>query len=164
MSNDLNQCTFVGRLGKDVEGRTFPNGDPVANFSIAVGESWKDKTSGEKREKTEWVNIVTTGGLAKVCTDYLRKGSQVLIVGKLRTRKWTDKDGNDKYTTEILADHMQMIGGRQDSQSASPAQSPAPRPAPAPAPAPRAPSSFDDMVDDIPFRDPLSFRGTHSIF
>ena len=149
----VNKWIGIGNLGRDVESRTFPNGDPVANFSIAVSESWKDKNSGEKREHTEWVNIVATGGLAKVCTDYLRKGSQVYIEGSIRTRKWTDKDGNDRYSTEIRADQMQMLGGRPASDQGQGHQAPAPRQQAAPAPARPAPntSGWDDMDAEIPF-------------
>lgn len=116
MANDLNQCTFTGRLGKDPELRYTASGSPVANFSIAVGETWKDKESGEKKDKTEWVNIVAWGRLAETAGEYLKKGARVLIGGKLQTRKWQDKDGNDRYTTEIVADQMQMLGGRSSGE------------------------------------------------
>ncbi len=110
---NLNQCNFIGTLGKDPESRFFPDGAAVCNFSIAVNERWKDK-SGEKKERVEWVNIVATHGLAEVCGKYLQKGSSVFVSGKLATRKWQDKDGQDRYTTEIRADTMQMLGGRSD--------------------------------------------------
>lgn len=156
MANDLNQCTFIGRLGKDPESRTFPSGDMICNFSIGVGESWKDKNSGERRESTEWVNIVVGGGLAKVCAEYLQKGSQVMVSGKMKTRKW-EKDGVTRYATEIRADSMQMLGGKSDgqqNQQEAPARqqgsssqnsrnsSPPPQ---------RSSSGFDDMDDSIPF-------------
>lgn len=153
MAGDLNQCNFIGRLGRDPESRTFPSGDQVANFSIAVSESWRDKDSGEKKERTEWINIVCTGGLAKVASEYLRKGSQVMVSGKFRTRKWTDQQtGQERYATEIRADSMQMLGGRGDGEgSQRPAQRAAPAP-PRPAASPTAAGSgFDDMDDDVPF-------------
>jgi single-strand DNA-binding protein len=111
--SDLNICTFIGRLGKDPESKSFSNGDTVVNFSIAVSESWKDKTSGEKKERTEWINIVAHKQLGEICAKYLTKGSQVAIVGKFRTRSY-DKDGHKVYVTEIIADTMQMLGGKQD--------------------------------------------------
>lgn len=145
--SDLNQCTFIGRLGRDPETRSFPSGDQVTNFSIAVTETWKDKQSGEKMERTEWINIVCTGGLSKVAGEYLRKGSQVMISGKLRTRKWQDKDGQDRYSTEIRADQLQMLGSRQDTDQQSRAPAPAPRQQQRSAP----PSDGWDDGSDIPF-------------
>lgn len=144
MSNDLNQCNFIGRLGKDIEARYAPSGDAIANFSIAVGSAWKDKATGEKKESTEWVNIAVFGSLAEICIKYLVKGSQIYISGKQRTRKWQDKEGNDKYTTEIVADRMQMLGSK-DSKPAEPPQD-----------KPRKPMSNDEngfkgMEDSIPF-------------
>ena len=120
MSNDLNHCTFIGRLGKAPETRYLPNGDAVCNFSIAVGERWTDKQSGEKKEKTEWINVVTFRKLAEICSQYLEKGQQVYIAGKFRTRKWQDKEGHDRYSTEIVAESMQMLGGKRDESSAAP--------------------------------------------
>ena len=111
---DLNQCNFIGRLGADPEIRYMPNGDPVANFSIAVGEKWTDKQTGEAKENTEWVRIVAFRKLAEIIAEYLKKGSQVFISGKLKTRKWQDQNGQDRYTTEIIADQMQMLGSKQD--------------------------------------------------
>lgn len=173
----VNKVIVVGNLGRDPEMRTFPSGDQVANVTVATTDKWKDKQSGEMREATEWHRIVFNGRLAEIAGQYLRKGSQVYVEGSLRTRKWTDKDGIEKYTTEIRADQMQMLGGRQGMGGPSgggeddggysqggggggyaPAPAPrAPAAAPrAPAPAPRqAPakssSGFDDMDDDIPF-------------
>jgi len=117
MSNDINLCTFTGRLGKDVDMRALPNGDSVASFSIAVGSSWKDKGSREKKEAVEWVNIVLFKGLANVAGTYLKKGDQVLIAGKMRTRKWQDKQGQDKYMTEIVASEMKMFGSGQSGSN-----------------------------------------------
>ena len=156
----VNKVIIVGNLGRDPEMRTFPSGDQVANVTIATTDKWKDKQSGEMREATEWHRVVFNGRLAEIVGQYLRKGSQVYVEGSLRTRKWTDQSGVEKYSTEIRADQMQMLGGRPEG--AAPA--PAPRPAPAPPPAQRsAGSGFDDMDDDIPFRDPMSYRGAHLV-
>lgn len=150
----LNQCNFIGHLGKDPEVRYLPNGDPVANFSIACSETWKDK-SGEKQEKTEWVRISAFGKLAEIIGQYLVKGSQVFISGKMQTRKWQNKEGQDRYTTEIVANEMKMLGGRASGgdtgmdRPASSGAKPA-RPAASLA-APGGGSGFDDMEDDIPF-------------
>jgi single-strand DNA-binding protein len=102
---------LIGHLGNDPETRYMPNGDAVANFSVATTESWKDK-SGEKKEATEWHRISAFGKLGEICGEYLKKGSLVYVTGKIKTRKWQDKEGNDKYTTEIVADKMQMLGGK----------------------------------------------------
>jgi single-strand DNA-binding protein len=109
----VNKVIVVGNLGRDPEMRTFPSGDQVANVTVATTDRWKDKQSGEMREATEWHRIVFNGRLAEIAGQYLRKGSQVYVEGSLRTRKWTDKDGVEKYTTEIRADQMQMLGSRQ---------------------------------------------------
>jgi len=109
----VNKVIVVGNLGRDPEMRTFPSGDQVANVTVATTDRWKDKQSGEMREATEWHRIVFNGRLAAIAGQYLRKGSQVYVEGSLRTRKWTDKDGIEKYTTEIRADQMQMLGSRQ---------------------------------------------------
>ena len=156
----VNRVTIVGNLGRDPELRTFPSGDQVANVTIATTDKWKDKQTGEMKEATEWHRVTFNGRLAEIAGQYLRKGSQVYVEGSLRTRKWTDQSGVEKYSTEIRADQMQMLGGRPEG--AAPA--PAPRPAPAPPPAQRsAGSGFDDMDDDIPFRDPMSYRGAHLV-
>jgi single-strand DNA-binding protein len=161
----VNKVIIVGNLGRDPEMRTFPSGDRVANVTIATTDRWKDKTSGEMKEATEWHRVVFNGRLAEIAGEYLRKGSQVYVEGSLRTRKWTDKDGVEKYTTEIRADQMQMLGSRQGmgapasddeggGYDSAPRRSAAPARAPAPAsrPAPSKPASgFDDMDDDIPF-------------
>ena len=113
--NDLNYCSFIGRLGKDIDLRYTPDGKPIANFSIAVGESWKSK-SGEKQEKTTWVNVVIFGKLAEIAGQYLHKGSKVFISGKFQVRKWQDNEGKDRYNTEIVIDtfngSMQMLDGK----------------------------------------------------
>ena len=109
----INKVIIVGNLGKDPEMRSFPNGDQIANVSIATTDRWKDKASGEMKEATEWHRINFNGRLAEIVGQYLKKGSQVYVEGSLRTRKWTDKDGVEKFTTEIRADQMQMLGSRQ---------------------------------------------------
>lgn len=109
----VNKVILVGNLGRDPEVRYMPNGDAVCNFSIATTDSWKDK-NGEKQERTEWHNIVMYRRLAEIAGEYLKKGAPVYLEGKLQTRKWQDKDGNDRYTTEIIADQMQMLGSRGD--------------------------------------------------
>ncbi len=126
MSNDLNQCNFIGRLGKNVELRYTPDQKPIANFSIAVGESWKDKQSGQKQEKATWVNIVIFGALAEIAGKYLSKGSKVFISGKLQTRKWQDQSGVDRYSTEIVIDQfngtMQMLDAAPQTTSGQQSQ------------------------------------------
>ncbi len=109
MSRGINKAIIVGNLGNDPEVRYMPNGQAVANLSIATSESWKDKESGEQRENTEWHRIVLYRRLGEIAGEYLRKGAKVYIEGKIRTRKWTDQSGNDRYTTEIIADEMQML-------------------------------------------------------
>ena len=115
MANDLNQCTFIGRLGKDPETRYLPNGDAATNFSIAVGESWKDK-QGQKQERTEWVNVSCFGKIAEICGQYLVKGSKVMVSGKMKTDKWQDQSGNDRYTTKIMLRDMNMLDTRAEGQ------------------------------------------------
>jgi len=145
----LNQAQIIGHLGKDPEVRYLPSGEAVANFSIATTEKWKDKNTGEQREETEWHRISTFGRLAEIVGEYLKKGSLVFVQGKLKTRKYTDAQGVERYSTEIRAESMKMLGGRDSNQgSAPPAQRPAPAPRQAPAP---NQSGFDDMDDDIPF-------------
>ena len=119
MANDFNQVTMTGRLGKDPEIRRTNSGDTVANFTLAVGETWKDK-SGDRKEKTEWVNVTVWGGLAGIVENYLKKGSKVLIQGKFQTRKWQNKDGKDQYTTEVVLQgfsaFLQMLDGKPSEQ------------------------------------------------
>ena len=151
----VNKVIIVGNLGRDPEMRTFPSGDQVANVTVATTDKWKDKQTGEMKEATEWHRITFNGRLAEIAGQYLRKGSQVYVEGSLRTRKWTDQSGVEKYSTEIRADSLQMLGGRPDGASApTTAARPAPPPqrqAPAPAPRGSTGSGFDDMDDDIPF-------------
>ncbi|MDC0182718.1 single-stranded DNA-binding protein [Nitrosomonadales bacterium] len=115
----VNKVMLLGNLGRDPEVRTFPNGDSVCNFSIATSTSWKDKNSGEKREKTEWHNIVMYRKLAEIAGEYLKKGSSVFVEGSLQTRKWQTKEGQDRYTTEVVADTMQMLGGKDNRNNSS---------------------------------------------
>jgi single-strand DNA-binding protein len=112
MARGVNKVILIGNLGADPETRSMPSGMTVANIRIATSESWKDKQSGEQKERTEWHNVALFGRLGEIAGEYLRKGSQVYIEGSLRTRKWQDKEGRDRYTTEVIADEMQMIGGR----------------------------------------------------
>jgi single-strand DNA-binding protein len=119
MARGINKVILVGNLGKDPETRYMPSGSAVTNLRIATTESWKDKQSGEAQERTEWHAVAMFGRLAEIAAEYLRKGSQVYIEGKLRTRKWQDKEGKDRYTTEIVADEMQMLGGKGGGAGAS---------------------------------------------
>ncbi len=150
----VNKVILIGNLGRDPEVRYMPDGGAITNISIATTENWKDK-NGEKQEKTEWHRVAFFGKLAEIAGEYLKKGSQVYVEGRLQTRKWQDKDGNDKYTTEIVADRMQMLGSRQGMGGAdrdAPERESAPRPSSAkPAAAKPAGSKFDDFEDDIPF-------------
>ena len=115
MARGINKVIIVGNVGGDPETRYMPSGSAVTNLTIATNESWKDKATGEQKERTEWHRVAMFNRLAEIAAEYLRKGSQVYIEGKLRTRKWQDKSGNDRYTTEIIADEMQMLGGRGGS-------------------------------------------------
>lgn len=115
MANDLNQCNFIGRLGKDPEVKVTAGGVSICNFSIAVGSSWKNKQTGQKEENTEWINIDSFGKLADICGQYLKKGSKVFVTGTFNTRKWQDQSGQDRYTTSIKANNMQMLDGRNES-------------------------------------------------
>ncbi len=158
----VNKAIIVGNLGRDPETRYLPDGGAVTNISIATTDSWKDKSTGEKKEQTEWHKVAFFGKLAEIAGEYLKKGSQVYIEGRIRTRKWQDKDGQDRYTTEIIADSMQMLGGRAGAGDASGrAEAPMdargeprtePRGEPRAAAASKKPvGKFDDMEDDIPF-------------
>ena len=143
----VNKVIIVGNLGRDPESRTFPSGDSVCNITVATTEKWKDKTTGEAKEATEWHRIVFNGKLAEIATQYLRKGTAVYVEGSLKTRKWTDQQGVEKYATEIRATSMQMLGGKPDGAGGQ-------APARAPAPAGRAPAAAPqqgNMDDDVPF-------------
>jgi single-strand DNA-binding protein len=149
----VNKWIGIGNLGKDPDTRFLPDGKAVCNFSIACTDSWKDKATGEKKEQTEWVRISAFGRIAEICGEYLKKGSQVYVEGKLRTRKWQDKEGQDRYSTEIIADSMQMLGSKSDSSSREPTGDgivPAQKARPAPKQSGSA-GSFADLDDDIPF-------------
>ena len=155
----VNKVIIVGNLGNDPEIRTMPNGEAVANITVATSESWNDKNTGERREVTEWHRIVFYRRQAEVAGEYLRKGSKVYVEGRLKTRKWQDQNGQDRYTTEIQGDVLQMLDSRSDRQSGGyapaaqpnyPSQAPsAPRATPASQPAAEAP--MDNFDDDIPF-------------
>ena len=170
--SSINKVFILGNLGKDPEVRYAPSGAAICNITIATSRSWKDKTSGEKVEETEWHRVVMYDRLAEVAGQYLKKGKPVHIEGRLKTRKWTDKDGTERYTTEIIANEMTMLGGRdggdgqqgqrganaQAQQRQAPTSSPQRAPVQpqaqqrgAPAGRVAAPAGFDDMDDDIPF-------------
>ncbi len=146
MARGINKVILVGNLGADPETRYMPSGSAVTNLSVATSESWKDKQSGEQKDRTEWHKVAMFNRLAEIAAEYLRKGSQVYIEGKLRTRKWQDRDGNDRWTTEVVADEMQMLGGRGGGGGSAPMGSDS-RPSSSPAPQPGP----DDFDDDIPF-------------
>ena len=149
----VNKVILVGNLGADPETKYLPSGDAVTNIRIATTDRWKDKASGEMKEATEWHRIAFFGRLAEIAGEYLKKGSQVYVEGRIRTRKWQDKEGQDRYSTEIVADSMQMLGSRAGSgeprgESFSQKQA---EPKPAAAAGAKKPGKFDDMEDDIPF-------------
>jgi single-strand DNA-binding protein len=159
----VNKVILVGNLGRDPEMRYMPSGDALASFSIATTDSWKDK-NGQKQERTEWHRISMFGKQAEIAGEYLKKGSSVYIEGRLQTRKWQDKEGNERQTTEVVADRMQMLGGRgggntyevmdddMNQDAPAPRQSaPASAPKQAPAQKPAGGTGFDDFEDDIPF-------------
>jgi single-strand DNA-binding protein len=150
----VNKVILIGNLGRDPEVRYMPSGDAVANISIATTETWKDK-NGEKQEKTEWHRVAMFGKTAEIAGEYLKKGSQVYIEGRLETRKWTDKEGQERYTTEIRADRMQMLGSRSGgSERMAPPEDDASRAAAAPAKKSGGAAksgSLEDLEDDIPF-------------
>ena len=153
MARGVNKVTLIGNLGNDPEVRYSGNGNAVANVSLATAESWRDKDSGEQQERTEWHRVVFFGRLAEIVSEYLHKGSQIYVEGRLQTNKWQDKEGNDRYTTQIVANEMQMLGGRagtsnnkepapesDDTVDSSPKKS-----------EPIAKSPADDFDEDIPF-------------
>ena len=148
----VNKVILVGNLGRDPETRYMPDGAAITNVSVATSYQWTDKASGEKKEETEWHRVVFRGRLAEVAGEYLKKGSQVYVEGRLRTRKWQDKEGQDRYSTEIMATEMKMLGSR--AGSGEPREAPVePKAAePKPGAAAKKPAGkFDDMEDDIPF-------------
>ncbi len=167
----INKVILIGNLGRDPEVRYTPNGNAICNISVATTRNWKDKTSGDKVEETEWHRVVFYDRLAEIAGEYLKKGRPVYVEGRLKTRKWQDKDGKDVYTTEVIADNMQLLGGREgmgggdagadsgydrggDRAESRPAAAPRSAPASRPAatkPAAKSSTGFDDMDDDIPF-------------
>ena len=155
----INKVILVGNLGKDPEIRYMPNGDAAANFSVATTESWKDKSTGEKKEQTDWHRCSAFGKLAEIIGQYLKKGSSVYVEGSIHTRKWQDKDGQERYTTEVKVKEMRMLGGRSGDSAAGgesergggTPSAPAPSASRGAAPAKKSPPSFEDMDDDIPF-------------
>ncbi|WP_286240341.1 single-stranded DNA-binding protein [Neptuniibacter halophilus] len=179
MARGVNKVILVGNLGGDPEVRYMPNGNAVTNVTIATSESWKDKQTGQQQERTEWHRVVFFNRLAEIAGEYMRKGGKVYVEGSLRTRKWQDQSGQDRYTTEIVASEMQLLdsrggdgGGYQPQQQGgysqqapqqqaapqqapqqqyAPQQAPQQRPAPQQAPAPQPAPGFDDFDDDIPF-------------
>jgi single-strand DNA-binding protein len=156
MARGINKVILIGNLGQDPETRTTPSGTTVTNIRIATSESWRDKQSGEMKENTEWHSIVLWNKLGEIAAEYLRKGSQVYIEGRLQTRKWQDKQGNDRYTTEIVANEMQMLGGRGGGGGAAQETRDRRDPgaeafAPAPAGGGGSGAGAADFDDDIPF-------------
>ena len=154
--SSVNKVILIGNLGKDPEMRYLPSGEAIANFSVATSENWTDKTSGDKKEATEWHRVVFFGRTAEVIGQYVKKGSKIYVEGRLQTRKWQDKEGQDRYTTEVRGDVMRMLDKRGDSSGPMDpdAASGEPRrsaPAKSAARAAPATSGFDDMDDDIPF-------------
>jgi single-strand DNA-binding protein len=151
----INKVILVGNLGRDPEVRYTASGDAMCNLSVATTDNWRDKATGEKKEQTEWHRVSFFGKTAEVCGQYLKKGSQIYVEGSLRTRKWTDKDGQEKYSTEIRGDVMQMLGGRQGMGAPASSGGGGGYDEPtdyAPAPPKNKPKpSFDDLGDDIPF-------------
>jgi len=155
----VNKVILVGNLGRDPETRYMPDGAAITNVSVATSFQWNDKASGEKKEETEWHRVVFRGKLAEIAGEYLKKGSQVYVEGRLRTRKWQDKEGQDRYTTEIVGDRMQMLGSRSGAgeprgemrSDAPPAEGKGAEPKGAAAGAKKPAGKFDDLEDDIPF-------------
>lgn len=141
MARGINKAIIVGTVGRDPEIRHTASGSAICNISVATSEKWKDKQTGEQKENTEWHRVAMFGRLAEITGEYVKKGSQVYIEGRIQTRKWQDKDGQDRYTTEIIANEMQMLGGRGDSSGAPQRQ----------AAAGGQSGGFDDLDDDIPF-------------
>ncbi len=149
MARGVNKVILIGHLGRDAEVRYSPNGQAIANITLATSESWKDKNTGERQERTEWHRVVFFGRLAEIAGEYLKKGMQIYVGGRLQTRKWQDKDGNDRYTTEIVAADMQMLGSR--SGAGAPDEAAETESASPPASARGTRDGAEDFDDDIPF-------------
>ena len=148
MARGVNKVIIVGNLGNDPDTRYMPSGSAVTNLSVATNESWKDKQTGEQKDRTEWHKVAMFGRLAEIAAEYLRKGSQIYIEGRLRTRKWQDQNGNDRWTTEIIADEMQMLGGRTGAGAPAMGEPASAAPPPPPQSGGASNAEFDD---DIPF-------------
>lgn len=151
MARGINKVILIGNLGKDPETRYMPSGGAVTNVTLATSESWKDKNTGEQQERTEWHRVVFFNRLGEIAGEYLRKGSKVYVEGSLRTRKWQGQDGQDRYTTEIVASEMQMLDSKGGGSAAFDAAPAAQRPAARPQSAPAASMPDNDFDDDIPF-------------
>lgn len=137
--SSVNKAILIGALGRDPEVRYLPNGDAVANLSIATNSSWKDKSTRERKQETEWHRLTAYGKIAEIIGEYCKKGKSIYVEGRLKTRKWQDKEGVERYTTEIVVDQMQLLGGRDDGEQAEPRQTKV------------VPKPLADMDDDIPF-------------
>jgi single-strand DNA-binding protein len=151
MARGINKVILVGHLGQDPQSRAMPSGKSVVNLRVATTDQWRDKATGENKENTEWHNVVMFDRLAEIAAEYLRKGSQIYVEGKLRTRKWQDREGQDRYTTEIVANEMQMLGGRSGSGGSYERSAPPAREEPAQASRTGPSGGGDDFDDDIPF-------------
>ena len=146
----INKVLIIGNLGNDPDVRYMPNGSPAVTLSVATTEAWKDKNSGEKQERTEWHRVVLFNRLGEIAAEYLKKGAKIFIEGQIRTRKWQDKSGQDRYTTEIVANELQMLDGRSGGAQAGSSYSPAQKSAPAQQQQQAAPAA-QEFDDDIPF-------------
>ncbi|HEY7739065.1 MAG TPA: single-stranded DNA-binding protein [Steroidobacteraceae bacterium] len=151
MARGVNKVILIGHLGQDPQQRAMPSGKAVVNLRLATTDQWRDKQTGENKEATEWHNVVMFDRLAEIAAEYLRKGSQIYVEGRIRTRKWQDKEGQDRYTTEIVAERMQMLGARAGSGEPRPEPAMAGKAADAKAGEKKPASKFDDLEDDIPF-------------
>ena len=149
--SSLNKATIIGRLGADPENRYMPNGEQVTRVNIATGERWRDKTTGEQRESTEWHRVSFFGKLAEIASQFLRKGSLVYVEGRLRTNRYTDKDGIERFATDIIANEMRMLGCRSGTEGSADTSEFSRPPSDAPQPPASRPPHFSDMDDDIPF-------------
>ncbi len=150
MARGINKVILIGNLGAEPEVRFMPSGQAVANVRLATNETWRDRETGENQERTEWHRVVFFGKLADIVKEYLHKGSQIFVEGRIQTKKWQDKDGHDRYSTEIIANEMQMLGARGGGTAPFEDQPPSER-APAPSAAPSSQAAPADLDDDIPF-------------
>ncbi len=150
MARGINKVILIGNLGAEPEVRFMPSGQAVANVRLATNETWRDRETGESQERTEWHRVVFFGKLADIVKEYLHKGSQIFVEGRIQTKKWQDKDGHDRYSTEIIANEMQMLGARGGGTAPFENQPPS-EPAPAPSASPASRAAAADLDDDIPF-------------